>query len=201
MLIKESQIFTLRCISSNLVLVSVKLRSSCSKISQGARKIIENAEKQLLQDRVRCINNTIEASINTINNSRSRLASIVTNTTDLDRCNRFIDKVTEERYGKVKGRQVSKFNPLNSKNSNNHNKASNSNNTLVQVSNTERIDSSYNQMQVKNMWVINLSQTKLTEGQKSVLANGPNFSLAPKYIPNVDYITAVKSMCSKLKEE
>ena len=40
-----------------------------------------------------------------------------------------------------------------------------------------------------------------TEGQKSVLAKGPNFSITPKYIPNVDYITAVESMCSKLKEE
>ena len=47
---------------------------------------------------------------------------------------------------------------------------------------------------------INLSKTKLTEGQKSVLAKGPNFSITPKYIPNVDYITAVESMCSKLKE-
>ena len=37
--------------------------------------------------------------------------------------------------------------------------------------------------------------------QKSVLAKGPNFSLAPINIPNVEYITAVKSMCTKLKEE
>ena len=46
---KNHRIFSLRCISSNLVLVSVKLRSSCSKISQGARKIIQKAEKQLLK--------------------------------------------------------------------------------------------------------------------------------------------------------
>ena len=35
----------------------------------------------------------------------------------------------------------------------------------------------------------------------SVLSKGPNFAITPKYIPNVDYITAVESMCSKLKEE
>ena len=87
----------MRYISKDLVLVSVKLRSACSTISQGARKITEKAEKQLLQDRVRCINNTIEATVNTINNSRSRLVSIVTNTTDLDRCSRFVDKVREDR--------------------------------------------------------------------------------------------------------
>ena len=42
---KNHRRFTLRCISKDLVLVSVKLRSSCSKISQGTRKITEKAEK------------------------------------------------------------------------------------------------------------------------------------------------------------
>ena len=50
-------------------------------------------------------------------------------------------------------------------------------------------------------WVINLSRTNLMEGQKSVLAKDPNFSLATKYIPMVDYITAVESVCSKLMED
>ena len=187
----------MRCLSSNLILVSTRLRSSCSKISQGARKIIEKAQKQLLQNGVRCINNTIEASINTINNSRTRLASILTNTTDLDRCKWFNDKVREERFGKVKGRQVRNFNILIRKN---YNKS----NTLAQGSNTNgigRIDSNQNQLQVNNRRVINLCKTELTEGQKYVLAKGPNFSITPKYIPNVDYITVVEALCSKLKEE
>ena len=77
---RNHRLFTLRCISDDLVLVSVRLKSACCKISQGARKIIEKAERQLLQDRVKCINRTIEATINIINNSRSSLASIVTNT-------------------------------------------------------------------------------------------------------------------------
>ena len=41
----------------------------------------------------------------------------------------------------------------------------------------------------------------LAQGQKSVLSKGPNFSITPRYIPNVDYITVVESMSSKLKEE
>ena len=48
--------FTLRCISKGMVPVSVRPRSTNSKISYGARKIIQKAEKQLLQDRVKCIN-------------------------------------------------------------------------------------------------------------------------------------------------
>ena len=132
---KNHRIFTLKCISNNLILASVKLKSSYSNLSQGTRKIIQRAEKQLLQDRVRCINRTIEESGNTINNSRSRLASIVTNATDLDRCSEFINKVREDRYGKVKERQVRKFNILTSKGNNKNNKTSNNNNRLGQGNN------------------------------------------------------------------
>ena len=71
------------------------------------------------------------------------------------------------------------------------------------VTDTNSIDNNNTQLQANNInkWVVNLSKTSLTEGPKSVLAKGPNFSRAPKYIPNVDYITAVESMCPKLKEE
>ena len=197
----------MKCISNNLVLFSVKLKPSYSKLSQGARTIIQRAEKQLLQDRVRCINRTIEESGNTINNSRSWLTSIVTNTTDLDRCSKFIDKVREDRFGKVKERQVRKFNILISKSNNNYNKATNNNSRLGQGNNCNSSDrpnnNNNNQSKVSNnnKWVINLSKTNLTEGQKSVLAKGPNFTVTPRCISNVDYITVVKSMCSKLKEE
>ena len=37
--------------------------------------------------------------------------------------------------------------------------------------------------------------------QRSVLAKGPNFLLALINIPIIEYITAVESMCTKLKEE
>ena len=127
---KNHRIFILKCISNNLVPVSVKVKSSCNKLSEKARKIIEKAEKQLLQDRVRCINKTIEESGNTINNSRSSLTSIVTNATDLDRCSKYINKVREDRYDKVKDRQVRKFKNLISKSNNNSNKVINNNNRL-----------------------------------------------------------------------
>ena len=40
-----------------------------------------------------------------------------------------------------------------------------------------------------------------TNGQESLLAKGPNFAIASNKIPNVNYTTAVESMCQKLKEE
>ena len=52
-----------------------------------------------------------------------------------------------------------------------------------------------------NKWVIILSSTNLTTAQKAVLAKGPNYAISPNNIPNVEYITAIESMCPKLKEE
>ena len=54
---------------------------------------------------------------------------------------------------------------------------------------------------INTKWIINLSSISLTEGQKSVFTKGPNYSLTPKFIPNVDYFTTMETMCSKLKEE
>ena len=120
-----------------------------------------------------------------------------------------MDKVIEDRYGKVKDRQVRKFNILTNKNKNRNNNNYNSsgnNSNLMQVEDTARVDSnnsnSNSQLQENNnRWVINLSKISLTEGQRSVLAKGPNFSIVPRHIPNVDYITDVESMHPKLKEE
>ena len=84
---KNHRIFMLRCISKNLFPVSIKLKPDKSKLSQGARKIIEKAERQLLQDRVRCINKTIEDKGHNINN-KTRLASMVTSSEDLEKCSK-----------------------------------------------------------------------------------------------------------------
>ena len=50
-------------------------------------------------------------------------------------------------------------------------------------------------------WVINLSSKPLTQAQRSVLAKGPNFTLSPMHPPNLKYITAIESMCTKLGQQ
>ena len=44
--------------------------------------------------------------------------------------------------------------------------------------------------------MINLSSNPLTQAQRSVLAKGPNF-----VIPNLEYITAIESVCTKLGQQ
>ena len=114
---KNHRIFTLKCIGQNLIPFSTRIKPIRSKhnISASARKIIERAERQLMQDRVRGINNTRQVSENNGNHNKTRLASMVTQV-DLDRCISFIEKVRQEMFNKVKARQVRKFDILSNKN-------------------------------------------------------------------------------------
>ena len=131
------------CVSWPLTPVSIKLNPSDNKISTSARKIIEKAERQLMQDRVRGINKRIENS----DNNKARLAFLVTSI-DLDRCGKFIDKVREERYNRVKARQVRKFQILFSKskqtkdrnNNKNQNRSGQSANATRQGHTNNRLD-------------------------------------------------------------
>ena len=116
------------------------------------------SRKQLLQDRDKCINATIEHNGNNIDNNRSRLASIVTNTTDIDQCSNFLDKVREDIIFKIKDTQVNKFNTLFRKHSNNQSNQNNQMHTRV-VGDRNNGNDNNNQSQVENnnhnKWVIN----------------------------------------------
>ena len=211
---KNHRIFTLRCIGLNLIPVSIRLKPvrSNHNISRSARKFIENAERQLMQDRVRTINKTIQASKDQGNLSRAKLASMVTQV-DLDRCSNFIEKVGMERFNQVKNGQVRKLHILYSKNNNeqaNNNRdrdnrfplgvnanSTDSNRQVVRHGNDKQTSNS----NIDSKWVINLSETELIQAQKSVLNKGPNYAVSPNNIPNLDNITAIETVCSKLKEE
>ena len=119
----------LKCLGQNLISVSIRLKPLKSKqfISANARKIRERAERQLMQDRGRTINNTIQVNEDSGNHNKTRLASIVTQV-DLDRCINFTEKVRQDRFNKVKDRQVRKFELLNSKSRTNQDSNQNFNN-------------------------------------------------------------------------
>ena len=134
------------------------------------------------------------------------MASLVTNTTDIEKCSKFNNKVREDRFFKVRERQVNKLNRLDSKSNNNsishHNRAID-NDQVQALDNSNNTNSGNNQLQQGkiNKQVVNLSKILLTECQESLLAKGPNFAIAPNKIPHVDYITTVELMCQKLKED
>ena len=106
---KNHRIFTLRCLHKDLVPVSIKLKSTLT--TSKARQIIRKAEKDLLQARVKAINNILDQVAKQTEDCRTQLASIIS-TERLRECQGFIDKISKIRFTKVKQRQLNKFNNL-----------------------------------------------------------------------------------------
>ena len=50
-------------------------------------------------------------------------------------------------------------------------------------------------------WVINMSSKPLTQAQRSDLAKGPNFVVTHWHPPNLEYITAIETACTKLSPQ
>ena len=183
--------------------VSVRLKSTSNSRSKRVSEIIHRAEKQLLQDRIKCINGILWDSEGKLDRSRSRLLLLVTTTTIKDSCIEFINNVREARFIKMQNRQVNKFNRLVIKsNTDRDGEASAQNRNIsnqLQIANNNN-----NQWQGSggsNRWVINLSDTPLTPAQESLLSKGPNYAIAPKNPPNVDYIATIETVCQKLTDQ
>ena len=109
---KNHRIFSLRCIHKELIPVSIKLKSTLD--TPKARQIIRKAEKDLLQARIKAINNILVQVEREIQDCRTKLASIILQER-LEQCQQFINKVSELRFNKVKQRQINKLNHLVSK--------------------------------------------------------------------------------------
>ena len=109
---RNHRIFSLRCIHNELIPVSIKLKSTLD--TPKARQIIRKAEKDLLQPRVKAINNILDQVDREIQECKAKLASIIS-AERLEECQGFINKVSELRFNKVKQRQINKLNHLVSK--------------------------------------------------------------------------------------
>ena len=96
-------------IHNDLIPTSIRLKSTLK--STRANKILRKAEKELLQTRVKSINYILDNTSQQLEECRSQLASIIS-TQRLRECQDFIDKVGENRFNKVKQRQLNKFNLL-----------------------------------------------------------------------------------------
>ena len=106
---KNHRIFTLRCLHKELVPVSIRLKSTLN--TTRAKKIIRKAEKDLIQARIKSINNILNNVTKEIEECRGQLASIIS-TEILRECQGFVDRVGEVRFNKVKLRQIKKFQNL-----------------------------------------------------------------------------------------
>ena len=96
---RNHRIFPLKCISNELVPVSLRLKTTIKR--ERARRIIRKGEKDLLQARVKSINGTLGDNAKQRELSRSKLAFLVSTST-MEKCQQFIDKVGELGFLKIK---------------------------------------------------------------------------------------------------
>ena len=75
-------IFNLRCISKSITPVSIRLKTTVR--TEKARKIIRNAERDLLQARAKSINNLLDNNVKQKDLCRSQLVSIISTTSMLE---------------------------------------------------------------------------------------------------------------------
>ena len=106
---KNHRRFTLRCLSKGLIPVSIKLKTKVQ--TPNGNQIIRKAERMLMNERVRSINNTIimlncqaDTCINTL---KSTLNKDV-----MEKCHDFINHIRERRHFKTMERQNKMFEKL-----------------------------------------------------------------------------------------
>ena len=93
--VKNHRRFTLRCLSQKITPVSLRLKRNIQ--TERGMKIIEKAEKQLLDERVGQINNTIDVCSHVIHTCIEELRGKVQ--LDLfEECQVFIDRIREWRH-------------------------------------------------------------------------------------------------------
>ena len=188
------QRFTLKCLKSEVIPVSIRLKTNV-RTSKGFQ-IIRRAEKQLLNECIRSINNTLELLMlkrdTCIREFQDTILDNEIGKKTFEECGSFIKRVKECRHNTVMKRQKLKYEALQWK------KIGRSNKVQGQKSDTDTCTD--NTAEEGKKWVKNLSTTPLTVDQERLLARGPKFVIKPKKPPVGEYIAAVEQACSRLSQ-
>ena len=193
---KNHRRFSLRCLSEDIIPVNIRLKSNIR--TPKGHYIIRRAEKALLNERIRSINNTI----NMLNNQRD------TGKTDLEKrireesmeeCQVFINIRKEARHFKSMERQKQKIDRLCHKNSISKGGHSDMPGNHTTISMNTASDSPVHTNRA-NKWVINISSKPLTKAHETLLAHGPNFAIVPRSQPVTEYVAVIEHACSRLQQ-
>ena len=183
---KNHRQFTLRCLSNSIIPVSVQLKSNIK--TPKCIYIIKKAEKALLNERVKTINNMINMFSWQINTCIEELENAIKKE-DMEECYRFIEGQRETRHLRTQKRQLEKFQRLCQRSTGGHSNHTHSSSGICGHSNHDtalqppdqqenNITSDTTQEQTKynnnQNWVRNLSRRLLTKAQEKILSHGPN---------------------------
>ena len=102
--------FTIKCLKNDIVPVSVRLKTNI-RTTKGL-EIIRRAEKQLLNERIRTINNQLEMFMMKRDTCVNKLKNTIREQVLIQECENLMEKITESRHLKVLKRQKSKYEVL-----------------------------------------------------------------------------------------
>ena len=183
---KNHRRFTLRCLSQRITPNSLKLKSNIK--STKWKRILERAERQIANECVRSINNTI-ATCTCLRDTCMKDLQDQISCFYFQGCSKFIERVKESRHQTVMKRQLSKFDWLWQRykgiwpQEHAENGCSNTRFDKQRETSTNQALTDTTTKDFTRRWVKNLSSTPLTEAQFSLLAHGPNFMIAPRHPP------------------
>ena len=179
--------FLLRCLSADIIPVSIKLKSNI-RTPKGCN-ILKRAERALLNERIRSINNNITMIGIQRDTCKNKLNGILDKKT-MDECLEFIEFIRKSRCIKILERQTIKFNQLCQKNTGgclicyhgahgiHDHKQQQRKETTTPISETTTPTPMLTKSdRQKAKWVINISSNPLTPAQESLLSHGPNFAV------------------------
>ena len=186
--------FMIKCLKRDIIPVSIKLKTSI--YTRKASEIIRRAERQLLNECIRSINNMIEINMFRRDTYFHQLEGVIDQET-LQECKNFINKVRECRHKKALNKQKRKFEALLQKT----NGCSKQDVQKIRNKNgTNEGQDLDRENREKKRWVINLSNTPLTEEQERLLAHGPKFVITPRETLVKEYIAATEQACTKIEQ-
>ena len=191
--------FTLRCLSKGLVPVSIHLTKNI-KTPKGLQ-IVRRAERALMNERIRSINNTLNMVSNLRDICKHQLRESL-NDEWMDRCIEFIEVGREKQHLKTLERQKHKFERLLAREKVRevdqitlHGGHIGYHSNLAKQNNTTETN-----IRRENNWVKNLSSTPLTKEEEKILSNGPNYAIVPKKPPIGEYVAAIEQVCNQLEQ-
>ena len=185
---KNHRRFSLRCLDQDVIPVSIRMKTNV-KTPRGLY-IVKRAERALLSERIRSVNNIINMMKMQIDTCMDQLKTCLDDRA-MEECKLFINNMKELRHNTLV-RQLHKFDRLCHKNkiqgghSNYQQKQDGCSNIREEGEEKDQ------------KWVINTSDTPLTEAQEKLLAHGPNYAVVPKHPPIIEVITSIEKTCQNM---
>ncbi|XP_035671873.1 uncharacterized protein LOC118412922 [Branchiostoma floridae] len=171
-------VYNLRCKDESITPPSLRLKTGIR--TRNAKDIIHKAEKALVRERIRVVNNKI---LN-IKEKQQRIseeleAELPENLQEAVRLH--VIKSGEREFQVTRSRHLGKFERLQQAN--------------LQQQQASDIDLSGTQLK---KWVVNISGKSLSDSQTKVLQKGLNFAVTPDKLPVEDFVVATESACAGL---